>query len=390
MYDFQTSSNRVNTNAEKYALRVEKFNTTDIIPVWIADMDINSPVFVQKALQKRLKHPIYGYEEFPKSAFEAQIKWLEKHHNVKYNIDDVLHSHSVVASLNVAIEAFSNIGDNIIVQTPIYSPLFTSAIKQNREVLFNPLILDDNGLYKMDLESLKKQITSKTKMMMLCNPQNPSGRVWSKTELEDLVNICKEHNILIFSDEVHCDLVYEPIKHIPTSIIKDAKDITISAYGIGKSFNLSGLASSTIYIQNNELKNKYKEIYDKYHFASGNALSHVAFEVAYKYGDDWNKELKIHLYSNYLMLKKICDKYPTLIKLMPIQATYLAWIECSGISKNTNEINDFFVNKAHLGLNQGSSFSKDKNHYMRLNFAVSTEVMQKIVKQLDVALQSLN
>ena len=389
-YDFSTSSNRENTNAEKHALKVEKFGTNDIIPLWIADMDIDSPIFVQKAIQKRVAHGIFGYEEFPKSAFESQISWLQNQHYVKYNIDDVFYSHSVVASLNVAIEAFSKVGDNIIVQTPIYSPLFTSAISQNREVLFNPLILDENGLYKMDLESLKKQINPKTKMMMLCNPQNPSGRVWNKEELEELVNICKEHNIIIFSDEVHCDLVYEPFKHIPTATIKGAKDITVSAYGIGKTFNLSGLATSTIYIQNEEIREKYKKVYDKYHFASGNILSHVAFEVAYKYGQEWNKDLKIHLNKNYLMLKEVCDKYPTLITLMPIQATYLAWIECSGISKNTDKINEFFIKKAKLGLNGGSSFSNENNTYMRLNFAVSVEVMNKVVKQLDSALQSLN
>ena len=389
-YDFSTSSNRTNTNAEKYSLCKEKFGTTNIIPVWIADMDINSPKFVQEAIQTRLKQPIFGYEEFPPSAFKAQISWLKNNYNVNYDIDDVFYSHSIVASLNVAIEAFSNVGDNIIVQTPIYSPLFTSAISQNREVVFNPLILDENGLYKMDLDSLKKQITPKTKMMMLCNPQNPSGRVWRKDELKELVNICKEHNIIIFSDEVHCDLVYEPFKHIPTSSIKGAKDITISAYGIGKSFNLSGLATSTIYIQNKKLREKYKKVYDKYHFASGNILSHVAFEVAYTHGDDWIKDLKIHLTKNYEMLKEVCDKYPKLLTLMPIQATYLAWIECSGISKNSNEINDFFIKKAKLGLNTGNSFCKENNTYMRLNFAVSTEIMKQIVKQLDSALQSLN
>ena len=385
-YHFSTSSNRVNTNSEKYTLMQSKFGTTDIIPVWIADMDIDSPEFVQEAIQKRLTHPIYGYEEFPNSAFESQISWLKTNYNTTYSIDDVFYSHSIVASMNVAIEAFSKEGDNIIVQTPVYAPFFNSVEKQNRKVLFNPLVLDENGLYKMDLTSLKKQINNKTKMLLFCNPQNPSGRVWNKEELQELVNICIEHNIIIFSDEAHCDLVYEPLKHTPMSTMNGAKDITISAYGIGKSFNLSGLAMSTVFIQNENIKKIYKNIYDKFHFASGNCLSHVAFEAAYKYGYKWNKELKIHLFKNYLMLKEVCDKYPKLITLMPTQSTYLAWINFTKLNMSDKKIMNFLINEAKLGLNRGIFFGHIGKGHFRLNFAVSTEIMNKIVTNLDNSL----
>jgi len=388
-YDFSTSTNRANTNSEKYALANEKFGTSDIIPAWIADMDIDSPIFVQKAIQKRLKHSVFGYELIPSSAYKEQINWLSRHHGTSYCIDDVFYSHSVVASMNVAIKAFTNKHDNVIVQTPVYAPFFKSLEAQNRDILYNPLILDKNGLYKMDLEGLKKQITSKTKMIIFCNPQNPSGRVWSVKELEKLVNICKENNILIFSDEVHCDLVYEPLKHNAISTINGAKDITISAYGIGKTFNLSGLAMSTVYIQNKSLKKIYKKVYDKFHFASGNCLSHVAFEVAYKYGDDWNKQLKQHLYKNYLMLKEVCDKHQKLITLMPVQATFLAWINFENLNMSDKKTMNFLINKAKLGLNRGIFFGKNGHSHFRLNFAVSTKVMKKITKQLDIALSNI-
>ena len=388
-YDFSTSSNRENTNAEKYTLRVDKFGTNDVTPVWVADMDIDSPVFVQKAIQKRLEHPIYGYEEIPNSAFEAQISWLKRHHNTSYNIDEVFYSHSVVASINVAIESFSDIGDNIIVQTPVYAPFFTSIEHQKREVIYNELVINDNGLYVMDLKTLKKQINKKTKMLIFCNPQNPSGRVWQKEELEELVEFCIENNIIIFSDEAHCDLVYAPHKHTALSTIKGAKDIVISAYGIGKSFNLSGLAMSTIYIQSEKLRLKFEYIYNKYHFANGNVLSHIAFEVAYKYGDDWITQLKIHLYENYLILKKICDKYPKLLTLMPVQATYLAWIDFSKLNISDKKIMNFLIKEAKLGLNRGIFFGHSGKGYFRLNFAVSKEKMKIIAKQLDIALHSL-
>ena len=386
MYDFTTSSNRRNTNAEKYTLMEDKFGTKDIIPVWIADMDIDSPKFVQEAIQQRLTHQIYGYEEIPNSAFEAQISWLKTNYNTTYSIEDVFYSHSVVASMNVAIEAFSNEGDNIIVQTPVYAPFFKSCEHQKREVLLNPLILNEDGLYKMDLTSLKKQINNKTKMLLFCNPQNPSGRVWNKNELQELVNICKQHNILIFSDEVHCDLVYEPLKHTAMSTINGAKDITISTYGIGKSFNLSGLAMSTVFIQNEDIKKTFKNTYDKYHFASGNCLSHIAFEAAYKYGGQWNKELKIHLHENYLMLKEVCDKHKDLITLMPVQATYLAWIDFTKLNMSDKKIMNFLIKEAKLGLNRGIFFGHIGKGHFRLNFAVSTEIMNKIVTNLDNSL----
>ena len=258
-YDFNLSFNRQNTNAEKYALVQENFGTNDITPVWVADMDLNSPPFVKKAIQKRLEHGIFGYEEFPISAYKAQISWLKKQHNISFELKDIFYSHSIVASINVAIEAFTCKDDNIIVQTPVYGPFFTSAKEQNREVIYNELIKDDNDFCTMNLESLKKQITKNTKLLILCNPHNPVGRAWSKDELEKLLDICIKNNIIVFSDEAHCDLVYEPYKHIPFASLDGAKNISISVYGIGKSFNLSGLATSTVFIQNEDIKKRYKK-----------------------------------------------------------------------------------------------------------------------------------
>lgn len=388
-YDFSTSSNRENTNSEKYTLRVEKFGTNNITPVWVADMDINSPIFVQNAIKKRLEHPIYGYEEIPNSAFQAQINYLKYNYNTSYTLNDIFYSHSIVASINVAIETFSEIGDNIIVQTPIYPPFFTSVQQQKREVLYNPLVKDTNGKYKMDLENLKKQINNKTKLLLLCNPHNPTGRSWNKVELEELLEICIKNNIVVFSDEAHCDLVYDN-SHVPFSTLKNAKNITISAYGIGKTFNLSGLSMSTVFIQNKLLKEKFNTIYKKYHFADGNVLSHVAFKEAYTNGQEWVGELKTHLYSNYLLLEKLCTKFPKLIKLTPTEATYLAWIDCSGMNMNDKQLNQWFINEAKLGLNSGISFGENGSLHMRLNFAVSGEKIKIILKQLDLALEKLN
>jgi len=391
MYNFKTSSSREKTNAEKYTARKKLFGTEDIIPVWVADMDIDTPSFVFEDIQKRLTHPILGYEEVPSSAFEAQIDWMKNNHDVEFELDDMIYSHSVVASINVAIEAYTNEGDNIIIQTPVYPPFFQSIKRHNREVLENKLVLEENSKYGFDLEDLKSKINERTKMILLCSPHNPVGRVWKKEELTELLDICVKNNIVVFSDEIHSDLVYIPNQHISfSSLNQKAKDICITAIGVGKTFNLAGIAMSSVAISNPKLKEKFLETYKKHHFADGSVLSHVAFESAYTHGKKWLEELKIHLYKNYEMLKKLCEKYPEKVKLTPIEATYLAWIDCRGMNLNDRELKDFFVKKAKLGLNPGLGFGENGLGFMRLNFAVSLEKMEKIINNLEMALDKFD
>lgn len=386
-YDFSTSASRENTNAEKYALREKLFGTNDVLPAWVADMDINTPDFVLNAVRKRLEHPVMGYEEMPKSAFKAQIEWMKSKYGVEFKIEDMLYSHSVVASINAAIEAFTNKGDKIIVQTPVYPPFFHSVIEHERELLKNPLLQKDDGSYTFDIEDLKSKIDEKTKLLLLCSPHNPVGRAWRREELEEILNLCLEHNIVVFSDEIHCDLVYKPNVHLPfASLNQKAREITITAIGVGKTFNMAGFAISSVAIPNKDLKERFLKVYKRIHFAQGAALSHIAFETAYKEGMEWLEELKVHLAKNYSMLKKLCEKYPHLIKLTPIEATYLAWLDCRGMGLKNRELKEFFVKEAKLGLNSGLNFGREGSGFMRLNFAVSSAKMSQIADKLEKAL----
>jgi len=388
-YDFSTSSCRKDTNAEKFTLRCELFGTEDVEPVWVADMDIDTPDFVLNAVSERLKHPIIGYEEVPVSAFEAQIEWMKKEHGITFKVEDMLYSHSVVASMSVAIEAFSEVGDKIIVQTPVYSPFFHSVTHSKRKVLKNPLKQIEDGTYVFDIEDLKSKIDENTKLMLLCSPHNPIGRVWRQKELEEILEVCLEHNIVVFADEIHSDLVYAPIKHIPfASLSERAKDITVTAIGVGKTFNMAGFAMSSVVIQNEVLREKFKEVYNRVHFAQGSVLSHVAYEAAYKYGKPWLEDLKVHLYGNYKMLQEVCEKYPRVIKVTPIEATYLAWLDCKGMELRDKDLRTFFVGEAKLGLNAGISFGREGSGFMRLNFALSRAKMSQIIQQLENALEN--
>lgn len=388
-YDFSTSAERKDTNAEKYTLREELFGTEDVEPVWVADMDIDTPDFVLNAVSQRLQHPILGYEEVPKSAFNAQIEWMKEEHDIAFELEDMLYSHSVVASMSVAIDAFSEIGDKVIVQTPVYPPFFHSVTHAKRKVLKNPLKQRNDGSYTFDIEDLKSKIDKDTKLLLLCSPHNPVGRVWHKEELEEILKLCVDNNIVVFSDEIHSDLVYSPFKHIPfASLSEAARNITITAIGVGKTFNMAGFAMSSVAIPNKYLRDRYLEVYNRVHFAQGTVLSHVAFESAYRDGKAWLEALKPHLYGNYKMLETLCAKYPKFIKLTPIEATYLAWLDCKGMDLRDKKLREFFIKEAKLGLNAGISFGREGSGFMRLNFAVSRSKMSKIIEHLGSAIES--
>ncbi len=387
-YNFKSSTCRKDTNAEKYTLRKELFGTEDVEPVWVADMDIDTPDFVLKQVKERLNHSVMGYEEVPKSAFLAQIAWMKNEHGIEFELEDMLYSHSVVASMSIAIEAFSSKGDGVIVQTPVYPPFFHSVMQHERELVKNPLKLMASGKYEFDIDDLKSKIDENTKLLLLCSPHNPVGRVWKREELEQILEVCLENNIIVFSDEIHSDLVYKPNVHIPfVSLSDEARDITVTAIGVGKTFNMAGFAISSVAIPNKELKEKFLKVYNIVHFAQGSTLSHVAFEVAYSEGKEWVQELKIHLYKNFMMLDELCRKFPHAIKLTPIEATYLAWLDCREMGLTNHQLRKFFVQEAKLGLNAGLSFGREGSGFMRLNFAVSSDKMSSIIKQLQNALE---
>ena len=386
-YDFSIASDREDTNAEKYKLRKALFGREDIIPAWVADMDIDTPDFVLDAVKKRLNHPIIGYEEVPKSAFLAQIQWMHKEHGVLFDIEDMIYSHSVVASISVAIEAFTKIDEKVIVQTPVYPPFFHCVTDANRKLTKNPLKLQNDGTYTFDIEDLKAKIDKNTKLLLLCSPHNPVGRVWSRNELMQILEVCLENNIVVFADEIHSDLVYKPNIHIPFASLSDkAKDITITAIGVGKTFNMAGFAMSTMVITNEKLRARFKQVHNKNHFAQGSVLSHVAFESAYTHGKKWLEDLRVHLQNNFSLLQTLCKKYPNDIKLTNIEATYLAWLDCRGMKLKNKALRDFFIQEAKLGLNPGISFGREGSGFMRLNFAVSSAKMSEIIQRLDNAL----
>jgi len=389
VFDFTIAASREQSNAEKYTLREALFDTEDVLPAWVADMDIETPAFVLEAVKKRLEHPIIGYEEVPASAFLAQIEWMKKNHNVAFALEDMFYSHSVVASMAVAIEAFTKEGEGVIVQTPVYPPFFHTVQKLGRRLVKNALALQEDGSYVFDIEDLKAKITKDTKLLLLCSPHNPVGRVWKREELEAIADLCYERGVVVFADEIHSDLVYKPNRHIPfASLSPKARAISLSAIGVGKTFNMAGFAMSSVAVPDVNLRKEFASAYERVHFAQGSVLSHIAFETAYKEGDAWLEALKVHLYKNYSDLSLMLEKYSEFIKVTPIEGTYLAWLDCRGMGLRDKELRSWFVKEAKLGLNAGIAFGREGSGFMRLNFAVPSDTMTNIITRLQRALDN--
>ncbi|MDD2950683.1 MAG: pyridoxal phosphate-dependent aminotransferase [Sulfuricurvum sp.] len=385
MGEFDTID-RTSSNAEKYTLRQKLFGTEAVQPMWVADMDIATPSCVIAAVQERLNHPIIGYEIMPESAFEAQMAWVSEHHTFLIRREWLSYSPSVVASIGCAIRALSEEGDEVIVMDPVYPPFYSMVKENNRRLIIHPLRQDKEGVYRFDIEVLRTQITDKTKLLLLCSPHNPVGRVWNRDELSALGSLCLEHGIVIISDEIHSDIVFQPHSHIPMASLSEALlNNTVTLMGPGKTFNMAGFSISTVCIPSEELRSLYNEEYHRVHWGDGAALSHVAFEAAYKNGSPWHQRLIEHLSHNALLIEEWAAKHPSICYFRP-EGTYLAWLGCRALGLGDRELRDFFVQKAGLGLSPGLSFGKEGSGFMRLNFAVPTPVLTQALEQLGQAL----
>lgn len=383
---YNTPVDRSGTNAEKYRLRTALFGTDDVEPMWVADMDIATPACVLEAVAARLAHPVVGYEIMNDSAYAAQIAWFERHHGFAMEREWLSYSPSVVASIGCAIRALSDEGDEVVVMDPVYPPFYAMVRHNNRRLITHPLRPDAEGGYRFDLPLLESQITPRTKLLLLCSPHNPVGRVWSREELESLGALCLKHGIRIISDEIHCDLVYPPHRHLPTASVSEAlRQNTVMLIGPGKTFNTAGFSISAVCIPSEELRGRYDAERKRIHWGEGSVLSHVAFEAAYTAGEEWHAGLMRHLERNAALIGSWADTQEKIGFRKP-EGTYLAWLDCRALGLGDRELREFFVRKAGLGLSPGLGFGKEGSGFMRLNFAVPGSVLEAALEKLEKAL----
>lgn len=380
-YNFDEEINRKNTNCAKYDGLKKYFGYTDLNPLWVADMDFKTPDFINNAIIDAAKNSLYGYSIDSDEIYESIINWQKNQHQWNINKEDIYMINGVVPAYSACIEAFSEENDEVIVQTPIYPPLFKCVNVNNRKVVVNELKKDENGYYTMDLEDLESKITPKTKILALCSPHNPVGRVWSKDELEKVADICIKHNIIIVSDEIHSDITFKKFTPL-ASISKEIANQTITLNSAGKTFNIAGLNSAYAISKNQDLLNKFKKVAQKREIQSINFFGYIATKAAYENGAIFVKELKKYLLSNIEFTKNYFEKNSIKINFFFPEATYLLWLDFSSFNLSHNEIKNKLLIGAKLALNDGVSFGSNGNKYFRLNVALSQNALEIALNQL--------
>jgi len=372
--------NRTDTYSVKYEEAKKIFGSSDVIPMWVADMDIASPTEVIKAIQKRALHPIYGYTIYPKEYFRSIALWMKKRYDLTIQESWIVPANGVVTSINFAIEAYTNLDDKIIVQTPIYPP-FISSVKNHRRKLLENKLLYINGKYHIDFEDFEKK-AKEAKLFLLSSPHNPTGRAWSEEELINLMEICKKYGVLVVSDEIHADLVYN-VSNISFAGLGYDGCLVLNAPS--KTFNIAGLKTSYAIIPNRKLRFAYEAVQRNSGIESGNPFGIEALMAAYNQGDLWLEELKSHLSRNIDLIKDSLKTNQIPIKPIEAEATFLMWLDCKKLYNTHKQITDFFYKEAKLGLSDGKLFGNGGERFMRLNFGTSSMIISKALKQLNEA-----
>lgn len=386
MNDFQHAINRENTFAEKLELRQKLFGTTDVLPMWVADMDLPTPPFIIEALQQRLEHPILGYPHTPDSVYQAIIDW-QSQYGLEVNKSDIVFTHNVANGFMMAVGAYTQPNDTVMLMPPVYPPFFDAIRRHLCQTVEAPLVLKANH-YEINFDALEQKLkTFHVKLLLLCHPQNPSGRVWTKDELTQLADICVRHQVIIISDEIHADLTYSPNQHTPlASLNHPVREQTVTLSSPGKTFNLGGLQIGYSLIHNAQLRQKYLEYSQANAIYDLNLFGQIAIQAAYSVpGKQWRDSLLEHFTHNIQILEDFLSNHLPKIKMMRPQASYLVWLDFREMFDDHQSLKKWLIQEAKLGLNDGKSFAGDSQAgtgFMRINLAVSRETLQQALNQL--------
>ncbi len=377
---------RAGTSSTKYDGRFAMFGREDVAPVWVADMDFPAPPAVTEALIERARHPIYGYTLYPDSLFEAVIDWMQRRHAWAIQREWIVMCPGVVPSLNATVMALTKPGDSAIIQPPVYFPFFSAVTQTGRRLIQNPLKLE-NGRYSMDFDHLEQCIhDAKVRLLLFCSPHNPVGRVWSPGELARLLQIAEKHELVIFSDEIHADLIYPGNQHTVLATLEGSMDRVITAMAPSKTFNIPGLNLSALIIPDETLRKTIVEVFSTWHVSASNPFSVTAFETAYREGEAWLEALCKYLRDTRDCVAAFLAEHLSQITLISAEGTYLLWLDCSALNMNDADLKHFFIHQAKVGMSPGVLFGREGSGFMRLNIAAPREVIMQVLRNIQSAL----
>ncbi len=381
-YDFDQVIDRRSSNSLKWTECDQ-----DIVVQDLGDMDFKAPQPVIEAIKKRVEHGIYGYAQRPESYYHAIMEWIYQRHEWEIERDWLIYTPGVLIALAVALRTLSRPGDKIIVQSPVYHLFFNIIRNNGRQVLINPLQMVNNR-YEMDFEDLEVKLEdTRTRILLLCNPHNPTGRVWEEDELKTLAHLCLKHNVIIISDEVYSDIIFKDHRHVPiANLDKKISKKTITCISPGKTFNLSGVRASTIIIENPVLRNPFTHAMIDMDLDISNIFDVIAIETAYRQGAEWLDQVLAYLEGNLDFLSSYLQERIQRIKLIRPQGTFLAWLDCQGMEMDAIALKRFMLKKARVRFSDGVIVNPGARGFQRMNFACSRTVLKLVLENIEMAI----
>lgn len=390
-YNFDKVTDRRGTQTYKYGNLKDYFGREDLLPLWVADMDFETPPFIVDAMRKRIEHPIYGYTMESPDYWQTVSAWIEQHHGWKTQPEWMTYIPGIVKGIGFVINVFLKEDEKVIIQPPVYHPFRLTPQGNKREVLYNPLVEQPDGSYAMNFEQLEQLIASepKARLLILSNPHNPAGILWDKATLQQLAHICATHNILVISDEIHCDMALWGLKHIPFASVSDeAANCSITFGAPSKTFNIAGIVSSYAIVPNDELRTTFYQWLEANELNWGTFFSDIATMTAFKEGEEWRQQMLKYVEGNVELVETYLKEHIPAIKALRPQASFLVWLNCKQLGLTQEQLVDLFVNKAHLALNDGAMFGQEGTGYMRLNVGAPRSIILQALEQLKEALQA--
>ena len=390
IYDFDKVIERRGSGAVKTDALQKVFGNEDAIPMWVADMDFETPDFIINAIRKRMEHAVFGYTVEPEEFRQAIIDWIADHHGWNVQKEWISYIPGIVKGIGMAINALLEKDEKVIIQPPVYHPFRLVPQKNGREVVFNPLKEMPDGSYQMDFENLEAVFDEKCKMLILANPHNPAGIVWPRETLEKLASFCHSKGIIVISDEIHCDMALYGNRHIPfASVSEEAAACSITFGAPSKTFNIAGIVASYAIVPDKELRERFYGWLEASEFAAPSIFSPIATIAAFREGEGWRKQMVRYIENNIDYVIGFCTERIPQIKPLRPQASFLIWLDCRGLGLDREALNSLFIEKAGLALNDGEMFNPGGKGFMRLNIGTSRTVLQEAMERLEAAVKGL-
>lgn len=385
-YSFDKIIDRRGSNDLKHSVLQERYGRDDLLPLWVADMDFETPPFITEALRQRLDHSLFGYTVVPEELWSTITQWVRDHHQWEVRREWLTYIPGIVKGIGMAVNVFSQEGDKVIIQPPVYHPFRLTPQGNKREVVYNPLKQLSDGYYEMDFDQLEQVTDEHCKLLILSNPHNPAGICWKQETLQRLAHFCHEHHILVLSDEIHSDMALFGHRHVPfATVSEEAAQCSITFGAPSKTFNIAGIVSSYAIVPNDSIRRRFYTWLEANELNDPPLFSPIATIAAYQQGETWLKEMLDYVEGNIRFLEDFFQQHLPKIKPLRPQASFLVWLDCRGLGFTHEQLIDLFVNKAHLALNDGEMFGAGGEGFMRMNVGTPRSVLLQALLQLKEA-----